>query len=314
MNNQAADKISLSIVIPVYNWDIAQLLDALTAEIAGIGFDRYIEIIIADDCSDESYRNVNRKKAQPFDRVAYHDMANRLGRAAVRNFLAKKAAGDYILFLDADMLPDNRTFLSNYLHSISQGYKIICGGISYRQRILHDGIYDFSVYKGKKTEWLAAQKRAAVPWRYLFTSNVLIHRSVLDEVRFDEKFSAYGYEDIEWGIRLAQQFTIQHVDNTCSHLGLVPKDLVFERMHQSIPNFLWLSRLHPTAFQETGVAGFIRIIQKIDRSFLEKFDAVCCKLFYMLNNSKLLYLLFQIDKVVLLALAMHSTLDTDRKA
>ena len=49
---------------------------------------------------------------------------------------------------------------------------------------------------------------------------------------FNEQFTGYGYEDIEWGLRLANRWKVQHIENTASHLGLVTKSAALEKMRR----------------------------------------------------------------------------------
>jgi len=242
----------LSVIIPVYNWDVTLLVEALAREIVSANLYNEIEIVIADDCSSREYREKNQQEINKHSFCRYYEQKKRGGRSVVRNFLVKQTKHPFVLMLDADMLPDKENFLSEYRQQISLNQKIICGGYSYKKRILQGREYDFYYYKGKKTEEISAKERNETPWRYLFTGNVLVHRDVLDKIGFDENFVNYGYEDIEWGIRLSCNYPIHHVDNTCSHLGLIQKNKAFARMRSSIPNFLRLKTCIQNFFPGPG--------------------------------------------------------------
>ncbi|RUM41093.1 MAG: glycosyltransferase family 2 protein, partial [Desulfocapsa sp.] len=177
-------------------------------------------------------------------------------------------------------------------------------------RILSGRAFDFYVYKGKKTEEIPADERNKMPWRYLFTGNVLVPREVLKTIDFDEQFIGYGYEDIEWGIRLFSRYPIHHIDNTCSHLGLVGKDVAFSRMRNSIPNFQRIEALHPGLFYQTGAARMARIFSVLPKPLLKELDTILSRLFAVLSINILCFYLFQFDKAVLLALASENERDT----
>ena len=293
----------LSVIIPVYNWDITLLVEALAREIVSGNLYDEIEIVIADDCSSREYREKNQQEINKYSFCRYYEQKKRGGRSVVRNFLVKQTKYPFVLMLDADMLPDKDNFLSEYRQQISlPDQKIICGGYSYKKRILQGREYDFYYYKGKKTEEISAKERNETPWRYLFTGNVLVHRDVLDKIGFDENFVNYGYEDIEWGIRLSCNYPIHHVDNTCSHLGLIQKNKAFVRMRSSIPNFLRLKTLHPELFSRTGAAKMSRMFCVFPDFFLRSLDKILSSLFNFLHNNFLCFFLFQLDKAVLLAL------------
>jgi len=292
----------MSVIIPVYNWDVTLLVEALAREIVSGNLHDEIEVIVADDCSSHEYREKNQKEIKKHSFCKYYEQKKRGGRSVVRNFLIKQTKHPFVLMLDADMLPDKDNFLSEYRQQITSAQKIICGGYSYKKRILQGREYDFYFYKGQKTEEISAKERNKTPWRYLFTGNVLVHRDVLNTIGFDENFVNYGYEDIEWGIRLSSHYPIHHFDNTCSHLGLVQKDKAFVRMRSSIPNFLRLKALHPELFSKTGAAKISRMFCIFPKILLRGLDKILSGLFSVLHNNFLCLFLFQLDKAVLLTL------------
>ena len=301
-SQQTAQKL-LSVIIPVRNWDIGPLLNALLAEISSSAMGDHLEIIIADDCSEKRYRRINQVHVQQADCISYYERKHCRGRAAIRNDLLMRASGTYILFLDADVLPDKPDFLETYFACVRKDEPVVCGGVSYKSRMLLDKKYDFYLYKGKRTEWLPAKKRQQVAWRYFFSANVLIKRSILERISFDERFSGYGYEDIEWGIRLDKAFGIQQIDNTCSHLGLIEKHRAFSRMRSSIDNFMLLQKMHPNTFRQTGVAPVAKKLGRCPSFVLRSMDAICSSCFALSPWHRASLLFFQVDKAVLLALA-----------
>jgi predicted glycosyltransferase involved in capsule biosynthesis len=289
----------LSIIIPVRNWDIGLLIKALTTEIDSLAFEDRVEIIIADDYSEEQYRDLNRIHVQGVECISYYELDRNIGRAAIRNDLLARAIGRYILFLDADVLPDNPDFLATYFGCIEKKEQLVCGGISYQNRLLTEQEYNFYFYKGSRTEWVPAVERQQTAWRYFFSANVLIKRSILNRIGLDERFSGYGYEDIEWGIRLDQTFGIRHIENTCSHLGLVEKKESFCRMRKSIRNFMLLQEIHPEIFHQTGVASTVNLLSKFPAVALGAMDTICSAVFALSPLHSLSLFCFQLDKAVL---------------
>ncbi|KKK69352.1 hypothetical protein LCGC14_2934920, partial [marine sediment metagenome] len=49
------------------------------------------------------------------DAEAYFELEENIGRTKIRNLIAQKAIGKYLLFLDADGLPDNNDFIGKFL-------------------------------------------------------------------------------------------------------------------------------------------------------------------------------------------------------
>ncbi len=300
-----APAVFLSILIPVYNWDIRELLTRLSAQAESLRDGERVEIIVIDDASSSKFSNKETAGEKAW--ISYRELTKNIGRAAIRNELLQEASGRYVLFLDADMLPDSDDFVQRYVSEARQGKKILCGGISYLQCKGDDKHYSFYLYKSSRTESLPASVRQKAPWRYLFTSNILLLREIMESVSFDSQFSGYGFEDIEWGIRLSQSHTISHIDNSCSHMGLMGKSEVYSKMRESIPNYGLLLALHPECSSGVGAEALASRLRFLPRFILNLSDNLLSFCFRTLQWNKLLFLLFQLDKAVLLALLLKTT-------
>jgi glycosyltransferase involved in cell wall biosynthesis len=296
--------IFLSILIPVYNWDLKRLLRTLSRQCLRLPEDVGVEIIVLDDGSCEKY--ANDSVAAQFDLVNYEESKVNRGRSATRNALLKKARGKYILFLDADMLPDQDNFIQRYIEYGRNDCEIVCGGISYLQNKHEGSEYSFYLYKSRRTESLPADFRNTIPWRYLFTSNIMVRRDIVESVSFDSSFTGYGFEDIEWGVRLGASYTLFHIDNTCSHMGVMSKEQVFVRMCDSIQNYGYLISQHPKKIGQTGAAGIARVIKHFPDVLLRLGDQLLRYLFFSLSWNSLLFYIFQLNKAVLLAREMKN--------
>jgi len=262
--------VKLSILIPVFNWDATALLERLLTECAGSAGD--IEILVADDSSSDG---ASKERNEAFIARAdnpvlkYFPLTKNLGRAAIRNFLVKRASADFLLFLDCDVIPDTGDFLRAYLSSIQTGdYEVICGGISYQQRILAGRDYDYRVYFGNKKEAAPADVRNIAPGRHLLTANVLVRKEAFLQTPFDEGFVGYGYEDMDWGLRLARQWRVLHIDNTVSHLGLDKKVDCFAKMRASVPNYLRIREKYPDQFRGAIVGKVAEVLSYFPAPFL----------------------------------------------
>lgn len=294
-----ASPVFLSILIPVYNWDISSLLKELHEQCSLLSSPETVEIIVADDGSDQKFDNYS--VAEQLSGVIYKELPENTGRAAVRNYLIGFSQGSYILFLDADMLPDQDDFVQTYYELAKNKGEIVCGGISYKHSEHRYSKGSFHVYKSLKTEALPAVTRSRTPWRYVFTSNILLRSDILQVVRFDPRFSSYGFEDIEWAIRLVESYKVKHVDNTCSHMGVMGKEEVFARMREATDNQYLLYTLHPERVGSVGAVSMAKFLRCFPDFFLLCCDRLISFLFNRLSWNSLLYLLFQSDKVILLA-------------
>lgn len=176
------------------------------------------------------------------------------GRSHARNRLFELAEAQWILFLDADMQPDDEDFLNRYLDAIDahEDPALIAGGFSLRharptqQTRLHAA-------QSRESECIAAGIRAEAPGRYVFSSNILVHRDVLAAVGFDPGFQGWGWEDVDWGLRVAEQFPVLHIDNTATHLGLDTDAKLIEKYEHSADNFLRLIERHPEEMSHSAL-------------------------------------------------------------
>ena len=95
-----------------------------------------------------------------------------------------------------------------------------------------------------KGDCTPAPERAKAPEKHIFTSNLLVRRDVLETVAFDEAFTGWGWEDVEWAMRVARLHPILHIDNTASHLGLDTVAVLASKYEQSAANFARVVAAH----------------------------------------------------------------------
>lgn len=57
------------------------------------------------------------------------------------------------------------------------------------------------------------------------------------QIRFDESYSGYGYEDVQFGRELEKRnVSILHIDNQLIHLGLEKSEVYLEKTRQAVLN------------------------------------------------------------------------------
>ena len=224
----------LSVLIPFHRDDPRPLLRALDRERAAA-----VEIIVLDDGSalPELVAGVSAAVAAMALPVRFITLATNEGRAKGRNRLARHARARRLLFLDADMVPDSERFLADWLLLIeTEDPPVAFGGLSLdqtpvtREHALHRAM-------ALKSHRLSARQRMATPEKHVFTSNLMVRRDIFDLVAFDEGFSGWGWEDVEWAMRVARRWPIVHVDIPASHLGLDTAVTLAGKYEQSAANF-----------------------------------------------------------------------------
>lgn len=231
----------LSVLIPFYRDDPRRLLSALDRS-AGEGA---AEIVLLDDGGVDPANSAAVESALPT--LATPTRLVRLsrneGRAKGRNRLAGHARAGALLFLDADMLPDRDDFVSRWLAEADAGAAVAFGGFTVEQTpeeastALHRRL-------AERSDCVPADGRALAPEKHVFTSNLMIRRDVFKAETFDEAFSGWGWEDVEWGMRVARRWPIRHIDNTATHLGLDAAPALLGKYEQSAANFARVVAAH----------------------------------------------------------------------
>jgi glycosyltransferase involved in cell wall biosynthesis len=230
----------LSVLIPFKGDDPTRLLAALDREIVDA------EIVLLDDGTNDSAlagRLTDQVLAMRLP-VRFIRLAANQGRAKGRNTLAGQARAAHLLFLDSDMLPDSDAFLATWLQIAEDGTPVAFGGFSLKQtprrpeHALHRAM-------ALKTDCTPAPQRALQPEKHVFTSNLLVRRDVFETIRFDEAFSGWGWEDVEWAMRVTRAHPILHADNPATHLGLDTARDIAGKYEQSVANFGRVAELHP---------------------------------------------------------------------
>jgi len=236
----AAATPRLSVLIPFCRDDPTRLLGVIDRAGAPV------ELVILDDGSGdpalaERVATAVRGMSMParFVRLTANE-----GRAAGRNRLAAQARGRHLLFLDSDMLPDSADFLGGWLDLIERENPAVAfGGFSVdqaprtRENAVHRAL-------SLRSDCVPAETRQLQPEKYVFTSNLLIRRDVFESEPFDVGFVGWGWEDVEWGMRVSRRHAIQHIDNPATHLGLAPAGAMAAKYEQSAANFARVVAAH----------------------------------------------------------------------
>lgn len=253
----AAASPRLSVLIPTFRDDPTALLRALDG--AGDG----VEIVVLDDGGgDEALAARIGKIVSGLRRPArFVRLSRNAGRASGRNRLAAHARGRHLLFLDSDMLPDPRDFLARWLAVANDDAPVAFGGFTLDQTPVRP---EHALHRAMalKSDCTPAPERAKAPEKHVFTSNLLVRRDVFETIAFDEGFAGWGWEDVEWAMRVARAHPIAHVDNTATHLGLDPAPVIAAKYEQSAANFARVVVAHRqivSAYPSYKVAKALRV-------------------------------------------------------
>lgn len=213
----------LSILIPVYNYDIRELV----REVYQQAFDEHIpfEVLIADDASSDETLKKNNQYYEQLQHCRIYNFTENKGRAFTRDFLAKKARYDWLLFLDADVMPVMHNFISEFLQ-VTEDKDLIFGGVVYEEQKPESGKILRWKY-GRKREGKPVEVRNQNPYHTIISGALFIRKNLF--LRSNKYLkNAYGLDSIFVNKLKKNNAKILHIDNPVYHLGL-ESDLSFIR-------------------------------------------------------------------------------------
>lgn len=226
----------ISICIPVYNFDVSALVAALQSQ--AVDSERDIEIVLIDDASDESFRQVNNL---PGTNTRYIQLEQNIGRARIRNLFLLHTRHPFLLFLDCDSsINHNPAFLRNYLKTIETGSTIVCGGRIYPDQCPSPQ-QQLSWKYGRMIESKPSQERGLYAARCFMSNNFLIQRDILKAIPFEETIYRYGHEDTLFGIKLEKQgLPITHIENPVLNLHIETTGIFLSKTREAVLNLVHL--------------------------------------------------------------------------
>lgn len=153
--------------------------------------DADFEIVLVDDGSTDAVAPWLKDWIEHWPRLHWLALSQNRGRAAARNAGIHAARGELIVFLDCDMEVGPDFVAAHRRFHLQKGSRFIGQG-----RIIGTQAMD---HKPLPSVWTDASRARFA------TGNVSVERGILVRLGgFDEDFSAYGFEDLELGFRLAR--------------------------------------------------------------------------------------------------------------
>jgi glycosyltransferase involved in cell wall biosynthesis len=226
----------LSVCIPIYNYDVTNLLADLHGQVKQLNVPA--EIICIDDCSSNPFREKNNDACNIYS--TYIQLECNVGRARIRNLFLDYAHYENLLFLDCDSVIVNPHFLQKYINAIHQDCQVICGGRIYdnkkpvRQNLLR---WQF----GRKRESLKVDARSKHPNRSFMTNNFMINRDTLMKIKFEERLLQYGHEDTLFGFQLKlSNICVKHIDNPILNGHLEQNTEFIEKTEHGLQNLVYI--------------------------------------------------------------------------
>lgn len=203
----------ISILIPTYKQACYTLVEELHRQATALGV--LFEILVADDASPEPHKTANRQ-INCLEHCRFIELKENLGSGRIRNFLGREAKYPLLVFLDADTIPCDASFLRRYLDWPMKDV-VACGGVRYRVKTpLPDRTLRYKY--GINVEQNICEKgerSSSVPF---ISINFSISKALFEQYHFDEAFTGYGHEDTLYGILLLKNgITYRYINNPVFH-------------------------------------------------------------------------------------------------
>lgn len=173
------------------------------------------EIIVVDDGSQDNTQAVLKRLRSKAKIPLFVFLQPNQGQGVARNKGIIESKGDIILFLGDDIIA-TRTLLREHdrMHRwYSQENEAVLGFVTWHpklavtalMRFMERGGAIFGRYGGHQFAYDLLKWKALADFRFFYTANISLKRSLLLQHKFDPWFSGYGWEDIELGYRLTKQ-------------------------------------------------------------------------------------------------------------
>ena len=223
----------LSICIPIYNFDVTELVKSLDDEIKAQKLQA--EIILIDDASHESFREINKA----LNVQNYVQLEQNIGRAKIRNRFLHFSESDYLLFIDCDSSIIGNKFILSYLNYLAKENPDVLVGSSIYSHETPETSRRLRWKYGIKRESQSYQDRKLNSSISFKTNNFVISKACFARISFNENLQGYGHEDTLFGYELDKNdILIHHLDNPVLNGQLDTNDEFLKKTEEGLGNLL----------------------------------------------------------------------------
>ena len=192
----------ISIIIPTYNR--AKFLPRAIESVINQTFKDW-ELIIVDDGSTDKTSNVVKQYQDNRIRYIYQENSE---RSAARNNGIKHAKGKYICFLDSDDY-----YLSSHLEKLNN---FIAETSEPKVMIITNSYIESNNVRKKQLLNYPGQPLPFLFKNFVTPNMVCIHRDIVQEFKFIEKYKFAYWEDTHFWVRIAIYYPVLYNNNfTC---------------------------------------------------------------------------------------------------
>jgi len=243
--------MKLSIVIPTIGRKaLKTVVDNILLSKKNVQY--FLEIIIV---YDGDLKNISSsleleilKQVQDDKQVVFLETGKKVYSAGARNMGIEKATGDVLVFIGDDTIPE-----PDWLEKIHQWHldhpephEALLGRVKWIERLAQDTFHQW-LEANAQFDYGRLDKGRVPSWRHFYTSNVSVKRSLLEDERFSDQFSGWGFEDTELGYRLAEKGMQLHYNKSIivKHDDEQNLDKLIKNTQSARKNAQVFEQLHP---------------------------------------------------------------------
>ncbi len=205
----------ISVLIPTYNYNITNLVTKIHTQLTKSKLQ--FEIIVLDDASNDKNSTVKNQEIKNLEYCFYSENNKNRGRTVTRNLLANSAKYNWLLFLDADVLPKHKDFIDKFQLKKNRTYQVIYGGVCYYNKKPKNDTFLRWKY-GKEREAKTVSERLKEP-HFIISQNLLIQKEVFLTMNTIQT-NNYGLDILFSNNLKENNISIKHINNPVYHLGL----------------------------------------------------------------------------------------------
>ena len=195
----------VTVIIPSYNrrHDLCRCIDSILSQKAVV-----IEILVVDDCSADD--TIAFLKAN-YANVRLITGSRRFGPSHLRNLGIRAAEGNFLLFLDSDVVLPDENVLKRMLKIMSESPRIgeLGGEIPVYRKIMDQAIGKRRDFFGRNHDVISKKSDTIHPQlkrcTYLATCNCMVRKDVAYKVGGFDPYYKFGGEDADFGYRILRK-------------------------------------------------------------------------------------------------------------
>lgn len=207
-----------SVIIPTYNR--SEKLEECLKALFSVRYDKQnFEIIVINDGSSDYTETILKRMEKKSPVLLRHYSKSNQGQGVARNMGIDLAEGEIVVFIGDDIIV-TEDFLEEHdkahlLHPEENA--AVLGFITWHYKIKVTPLMQFmerggailGKFGGNQFAFDLLEGKTEADYRFFYTSNISLKRTLLKHFKFDPWFSGYGWEDIELGYRLTKKAALK---------------------------------------------------------------------------------------------------------